>query len=241
MSRRKLAAAALVVVLVAVWAVRLFVLDAGSSQRPVADPPTSTVSFDSPPTDDQPQRIERVVAAGELSGIPVGYPRTGQGATTAAVNWVASFPRLMRMGPLRLSNTLGELMTESAGPAGVAEAVADYWLLFDELGPGFRDRVWIESPLQTDVTSTSDSTVEVRVWAVVTTGDPESGPIESIWRTHLITLIWERDDWRVDNVTVVEGPTPVPAAALLPSPPSDFDDMDSWTPAVFADTTRGEN
>jgi hypothetical protein len=240
MSRPKLAAAALVGLLVVVWAVRSFVLGEGSSDRPVADAPPSVVIVETLPGEGEPVPADRVVAAGELSGIPVGYPRTDQGATTAAVNWVASFPRLMRMGPLRLSNTLGELMTESAGPAGVAEAVADYWVLFDELGPEFRERVWIESPLQTNATSSSESVAEVRVWSVVTTGDPESGPIESIWRTHLITLMWERDDWRVDNVTVVEGPTPVPAEALLPSPPSDFDDVDSWTPAVFADTTRGE-
>lgn len=235
MSRLKLAAAALVGLLVVVWAVRSFVLGESSSDRPGADAPPSVVIVETLLGEGEP-----VVAAGELSGIPVGYPRTDQGATTAAVNWVASFPRLMRMGPLRLSNTLGELMTESAAPAGVAEAVADYWVLFDELGPEFRERVWIESPLQTIATLTSGLVAEVRVWAVVTTGDPESGPVESIWRTHLITLEWERDDWRVDNVTAVEGPTPVPAEALLPSPPSDFEDVDSWTPAVFADTTRGE-
>ena len=241
MSRPKLAAAALVGLLVVVWAVRSFVLGEGSSDRPVADaPPSVVVAVETWPGEGEPVPAKQVVAAGELSGIPVGYPRTDQGATTAAVNWVASFPRLMRMGPLRLSNTLDELMTESAGPAAVAEAVADYWVLFDKLGPEFRERVWIESPLQTNVTSTSESVAEVRVWSVVTTGDPASGPVESIWRTHLITLMWERDDWRVDNVTVVEGPTPVPAEALLPSPPSDFGDVDSWTPAVFADTTRGE-
>ncbi len=137
--------------------------------RPIGPSPMhrrSAVIVETLPGEGEPVPAEPVVAAGELSGIPVGYPRTDQGATTAAVNWVASFPRLMRMGPLRLSNTLGELMTESAGPAGVAEAVADYWVLFDELGPEFRERVWIESPLQTDVTSTSESVAEVRVWSV---------------------------------------------------------------------------
>lgn len=109
MSRPKLAAAALVGLLVAVWAVRSFVLGEGSSDRPVADARPSAVIVETLPGEGEPVQAEPVVAAGELSGIPVGYPRTDQGATTAAVNWVASFPRLMRMGPLRLSNTLGEL------------------------------------------------------------------------------------------------------------------------------------
>jgi hypothetical protein len=50
-------------------------------------------------------------------------------------------------------------------------------------------------------------------------------------------LVWERDDWRIDDVTIAEGPTPVPTGTALPSEPSDFVDVDGWEPAVFADTT----
>ena len=107
----------------------------------------------------------------------------------------------------------------------------------DELGPDFARRVWIESPLQVDVIDTDETSATVAVWALLVTGDPRSGPIDAVWRTHRIELVWERDDWRIDNVTISEGPTPVPSEVALPSPPSDFTTVDGWMPAVFADTT----
>ena len=36
------------------------------------------------------------------------------------------------------------------------------------------------------------------------------------------------------------GPTPVTADLALPASPAEFVEVDSWTPAVFADTTSGE-
>ena len=155
------------------------------------------------------------------------------------MNWVASFPTLMRMGPLRLSETLLTLMSERGASSGVDEVLSDYFALADEIGGDFSERVWVESPLQTDATLESPSTARVRVWAALITGDAEAGPVEVLWRTHHITLVWERDDWRIDTVDVVEGPTPVAAQAALPSPPSEFRTVDAWIPAVFADTTPG--
>ena len=130
--------------------------------------------------------------------------------------------------------------------------MADYFELFDELGPEFRERVWIESPLQTSIletaetaetaetTETTETTVQVAVWSVVVTGEPDGGRVVSIWRTHRIEMVWERDDWKVAGVRVTEGPTPATAELALPADPAEFVEVDSWIPAVFADTTTGE-
>ena len=61
--------------------------------------------------------------------------------------------------------------------------------------------------------------------------------VEAIWRTHRVALVWERDDWRIDDVAITEGPTPVPNDVALPSPASEFVTVDGWEPAVFATTT----
>lgn len=100
--------------------------------------------------------------------------------------------------------------------------------------------MWIESPAQSTVVSATDTAVSVGVWSVLVTGDPDAGPINAIWRTHWIDLVWERDDWKIDGVRVMEGPTPTPSEAALPSPPSEFEELDDWTPAVFAGTTQGD-
>lgn len=245
MHGHKLVGVVLLVAMLGVWAVRSFVLDSGSSEPtthpvvastavPLLDRPDSSgTKLDSPG--------EPIVAAGDLAGVPVGYPRSERGASTAAVNWLASFPTVVRMGPIRLDDTLGQLLSERRAASGTEEVLTDYFTLIDELGPDFASRVWIESPLQVDVLEADESTAIVAVWAVLVTGDPEHGPIEAVWRTHRIDLVWERDDWRIDDVVITEGPTPIPTDVALPSPASDFVTVDAWEAAVFADTTSGED
>ena len=237
MSRPKLAGAAVVVVLLLVWTVRSFVVDAGEHT-----PATAPAASASDGTETTVAAVAVTpVAAGEVSGIPVGYPQTRAGAATAAVNWVASFPRLMRLNPLSLQNTLTDLMSEDGARSGVDEVIADYFELYEELGPEFRERVWIESPLQTLLIEQSDTAARVAVWSVVVTGaGPDDETVVSIWRTHRIDLVWERDDWKIDGVEVAEGPTPVTTDLALPASPAEFLEVDSWTPAVFADTTNEE-
>jgi hypothetical protein len=147
----------------------------------------------------------------------------------------------MRLNPLSLQNTLTDLMSQDGARSGVDEVIADYFELYDELGPEFRERVWIESPLQTLLVEQSDTAARVAVWSVVVTGaGPDDETVVSIWRTHRIGVVWERDDWKIDGVEVAEGPTPVATDLALPASPAEFVEVDSWTPAVFADTTSGE-
>lgn len=242
-SRIKMIGAALLVAMVGVWVVRSFVLDSGDSTTPI-QPSTASTSVESHRPDNDPEAeasSSPIVAAGEVAGVPVGYPQSDRGAATAAVNWVASFPTVVRMGPLRLDDTMSQLLSQERSASGTEEIVTDYFELFDQLGPDFIERVWIESPLQVDTTQSTRLTAEVSVWAMLVTGDLVDGPIEVLWRTHQVSLVWERDDWRIDDVSISEGPTPVATNMALPSAPSEFVDVDGWEPAVFADTTTRDS
>jgi hypothetical protein len=53
--------------------------------------------------------------------------------------------------------------------------------------------------------------------------------------------VWERGDWKIDEVVVTEGPTPVGSEVALPSSPDEFTQINTWEPAVFADTTQSED
>ncbi|MDJ0771686.1 MAG: hypothetical protein QNJ12_23065 [Ilumatobacter sp.] len=245
MNGHKLVGVVLVVAMLGVWAIRSFVLDTGASEpstRPAEASSTVPGQAGVDPAETQAAMpVQPVVAAGDLAEVPVGYPRSERGAATSAVNWVASFPTVVRMGPIRLDDTLGQLLSERRAASGTDEVVADYFMLIDELGPDFASRVWIESPLQVDILDADASTATVAVWALLVTGDPEHGPIEALWRTHRIDLVWERDDWRIDDVVITEGPTPIPNEVALPSPASDFVTVDAWEAAVFADTTTEDD
>ncbi|WP_420451755.1 hypothetical protein [Ilumatobacter sp.] len=239
MSRIKFVGVALLVAMVGVWVVRSFVLDDSDSTAPTQPPPASSTPGDESSTLEQQSEPIAVVAASDLAGVPVGYPRSERGAATAAVNWVASFPTVVRMGPLRLDDMMSQLLSAERAASGSDEVVSDYFALFDELGPDFAERVWMESPLQVVTTQSTESAAQVSVWAMLVTGDPVDGPIEVLWRTHHVSLVWERDDWRIDDVAITEGPTPAPTDTALPSAPSEFVEVDGWEPAVFADTTAG--
>lgn len=238
MTRFKLSVAAVCVVLVGVWLVRSFVTSGDGADTSASRTATTMVASPADVTVTERPAAE-VLASGDVAGVPVGYPRTQQGAATAAVNWVASFPTIVRLGPIRLDDAMRTLLSQRLAETGSAEVGADYLALMDELGSDFARRVWIESPLQVDVASASNTAATVVVWALLVTGDRDGGVVEALWRTHRISLVWERGDWRIDNVEISEGPTPVPSELALPSPATEFVTVDGWEPAVFVDTTAG--
>jgi hypothetical protein len=237
-SGRGLVGIVLMGAMLGVWGVRSFTAsDDTATQRSATTPTVATEPSGTGAATSEPHVQRSVVASGEVRGVPVGYPASGVGAATAAVNWVASFPTLVRMGPIRLTDTLDTLLSQRRAASGTEEVIADYFTLIDELGSDFGNRIWIESPLQVDVTAVTDRAATVAVWSMLTTGDRADDRVEAIWRTHRIGLIWERDDWRIDDVSIVEGPTPVANDVALPSPASEFLAVDGWEPAVFAATT----
>lgn len=236
MSAPKLAAAAVAALLLVVWSVRSFVVDDNSTSVT-----SDVVVAAGNGATEAPQADDRPVAVAAVRGIPVGYPQTRSGASTSAVNWVASFPQLMKLNPLSLQNALVELMSERGAVRFIDDAVQDYMALIEELGPALRERVWIESPLQATVHSSTDTSATVGVWSMVVTGGEENAAVVSLFRTHRIDLVWERGDWKIDEVVVTEGPTPTGSDGALPSSSSEFIEINTWDPAVFADTTRSED
>ena len=88
--------------------------------------------------------------------------------------------------------------------------------------------VWRDAPLTVQIVSAESTRAVVEVWSVLlfgTTGER----VEMLWRTHSVTLVWEDEAWRVDDVVRRDGPTPVLAAMELPSTGAEFDPVIGWT------------
>lgn len=174
---------------------------------------------------------------GQEWGVPKGYLGTVAGAQAAAVGWVSSLGDLMAMGPIARSDTLRELLSSRIADETVAEFKAERERFIETFGRDPSTALWRESPLAVTVPEASDQRTVVRVWAELLMGTSER--VEVLWRTHTVTLVWERDDWRVDDVSRVEGPTPAASTGAMPSPGSEFAAVEEWTPAVLVGAPSG--
>jgi len=171
---------------------------------------------------------------GDSSGVPTGYVDTAAGARAAAVGWVSSLGTLIRLGPIATADALRAVTS-----ARVAEATIDRFRTErDQFTTQFHadpsQAIWIESPLTVTVTDWSPEAATVRVWSQLVVGVPSESTVQVMWRTHTVVLVWEDDDWKVDDVTQVEGPTPQATPENLPSSGTEFEAMSKWTPAVLA-------
>lgn len=171
-------------------------------------------------------------------GVPVGYPQSPAGVRAAAVGWVAALGDLMQMGPIARQDTLAALLSTRALNDTVESFRNERDRFNSEFGRDPSQAVWMDVPLSVAITTAQDDRAVVEVWSALHFGTVTER-IEVLWRTHTITLVWERGSWRVDDVTRREGPTPVQASNVLPSPGSDFADVTAWRPAVLAGTSVG--
>jgi len=176
---------------------------------------------------------------GDSSGVPVGYVRTAAGARAAAVGWVSSLGSLMRLGPIATADTLRALTTARVAAATIDALRAERDQFTERFGADPSRAIWIDAPLAVDVAEWSPDRAVVRVWAQLVVGAPTGAAVQAMWRTHTVTLLWEGEDWRVDDVTRIEGPTPQVTGGDLPSTGSDFAAVAEWTPAVLAGSSVG--
>lgn len=168
-------------------------------------------------------------------GVPVGYRNGEPGARAAAVGWVAALGPLMRMGPVATGDTLRALMSDQAATDTIATFRDERSRFARQFGADPANAIWVESPLQVDVVEIGDASATVRVWSQLLVGVPTDS-VQVLWRTQTISLVWEGDDWRVADVSRVEGPTPLTVPGALPASGGELAAVAGWTPAVWAGT-----
>jgi hypothetical protein len=171
-------------------------------------------------------------------GVPVGYPQSSAGVRAAAVAWVSSLGEVLQMGPIGRDELLAAVLSRRALAETVEEFRAERDRFNTEFGRDLSQAVWRDAPLTVRITVAESTRAVVEVWSVLLYGTT-TDRIEMLWRTHTITLVWERESWRVDDVARRDGPTPVLADVAMPSTGTEFDPVIDATPAVLAGTSVG--
>jgi hypothetical protein len=178
--------------------------------------------------------------AGASSGVPTGYVQTEAGARAAAVGWVSSLGTLVRLGPLATADAVRAVTSTRIADTTISSFRAERDRFRELFGADPSAAIWIESPLAVTATDWAAEQAVVRVWSQLVFGVGSEATVRVMWRTHTIRLVWEGDDWKVDDVTRTEGPTPQTLPENLPSPGGDFAQVAGWTPAVLAGSNVGD-
>ncbi len=156
------------------------------------------------------------------------------GARVAAVEWVAALGELITLGPIATGERLGELLTEQAATATADGFRRERQEFVERFGVDPSRALWIESPLAVQVAELAADRAVVLVWSQLITGTADASTVHAVYRTHMVTMLWERDRGRVDDVTRREGPTPQVAPGELPTSGDEFAVVADWIPAVSA-------
>jgi hypothetical protein len=183
--------------------------DSGAPETPANSTPTSQAGGSGP----------GAKASSVKSGVPVGYPRTKDGAAAAAVNYqvARSSPGYFTDEALR-HQVLKTVMSPSALANQQAQDDQTVKGLMAALGVTEQtapDMVMRAAPLGTSVRSYSDDTATVRVWMSEVVGVPSDKskmPVSGTYSTYTLILQWQGGDWKVATIDQADGPTPLVAA-----------------------------
>ncbi|WP_435059283.1 hypothetical protein [Streptomyces sp. bgisy060] len=184
-----------------------------------ADKETPETPADSTPTSQAGGSGPGVKAKTVKSGVPVGYPRTKDGAAAAAVNYqvARSSPGYFTDQALR-HQVLKTVMTSSALAPQQSQDDQTVKGLMAALGVTEQtapDMVMRAASLGTSVRSYSDDTATVRVWMSEVVGvptDKSKMPVSGTYSTYTLILQWQDGDWKIATIDQAEGPTPLVAA-----------------------------
>lgn len=149
--------------------------------------------------------------------VPVGFEKSSEGAVTAAISYVTLIPKLYFTSDVVLKSSAITFTTPTF-TQGFLDAISTNRSTARDIYKADPDAFFREFPLSYFVDEALDDEVTVVVWsAFMLAARPDfDGKTES--KIHVLKLVWENDDWKVDNWKTQAGPTPrwqAPSSTIL--------------------------
>ena len=180
-----------------------------------------------------PTTSARVGPDAVVDGVSHGWSHDPVGAQAAAVAAVRATGPIAKAGFISRADLIRSIASTAFGPKLAAASSAQLSEMTAELGAAKvapADLVWAELPLTARTTAAAGDRATIDVWSVLVVGVTGKGAPRQMWRTVTVTMIWERDDWRIDDWTTVPGPTPALAAMAAISDVPAIAGVLSWSP-----------
>ncbi|QKW50701.1 hypothetical protein [Streptomyces buecherae] len=156
------------------------------------------------------------------TGIATGFPRTEQGAQSAAANYAVALGSAEMYNRERRREIVRAVMAPSASAAFEQTLDKAYSLNVlkrigldkDGKAPEGLNFVSRTVPVGTKATNYSENTATVEVWSTGLSGiagESSKRPVATDWFTVTLKLSWTGNDWKVLTHSLKDGPAPVSA------------------------------
>ncbi|HEX5567611.1 MAG TPA: hypothetical protein VFY14_11910 [Streptomyces sp.] len=153
--------------------------------------------------------------------IPTGFPRTEQGAQSAAANYAVALGGTGMFNTERRHRIVDTLYTpRTAARLKQTQDRAYSAAFLSRLGldaqgeaPDGMTFVSHTVPVGTKVTEYGDDSATVEVWHTGLfgmAGDDSTTPVTTTWKTWTFQLRWNGTDWKITDDSQQDGPAPVP-------------------------------
>lgn len=142
------------------------------------------------------------------NGVPSGYTRDEQGASTAAVNVLQAFDQASQ-GRIDMNDVRSTMIAADPG-AELAREV--------QLGSNrdLSEDVMNTLPAAVHVSSFTLDAAQISVWTMTTTQSDLNGTgtvaVSTLWATTDISLVWQDGDWKAQDWSYRQGPRPEDAS-----------------------------
>lgn len=175
-----------------------------------------------------------------VEGVPAGFADTPEGATTAAVAYVATGQALIDMDPLAVEDAVRQMAAEATVDRQVAQVLDDLGRLRDVLRSGTGPVTVHQAAVASRLDEFGEGRARVAVWNVtVLTREGIAAP-QAAWKISTFDLLWERGDWRISDEVIVPGPAPVLDDSTAPATSRQFAAaLDGFTPLTGAPSPQG--
>ncbi len=169
-------------------------------------------------------------------GRPGGFTPDPAGARAAAITYVGLTGEVMTAGFISRDDLIGEMATDRYAPELAASTAQEVRTIEDRLdASGAAGQLLVdEHPLRARVAENAGGRVTVEVWSVAVIGVVDAATAQQVWRTTRAVLVWEDNDWRLDEWSSTPGPAPAFVGESGVSPLVDMQVPLGWPAAVGA-------
>jgi hypothetical protein len=150
-------------------------------------------------------------------GVPAGFSRSERGAVAAAEAYVGTGQTLLDMDPLAAEKALRQMATTDSAEEQVDRVLDRLSQVRQVLAYGSGPIVFRQGVIAWRVDSYSAERVRVAVWHVGVLSREGAAPPQAGWATSTVELVWERDDWKIAEESVVPGPAPILNDSVAPA------------------------